>query len=548
MLDVHLAAGVEQVIDLERIGNHVWKVEKPCSRAELLHYQDGMLSFLYRAPISNPQYDTEEIWLLAVNVREDVPTSKRVRLAILVQNSKFLVRNDSHHLYVGSHDGMGSHGHHEWVFQGYDLSNGQPIQSLQLPDFFGTDIRQTVVFEIYDGYLYAVSNQSSFEVEEIDWTSFYHCHRFPLHAPTPSFLQRTQIFRRQHRDGPINDSWTDLGLIKDERTGTLFITECRREWKHGMSTQQRTYYREPLPIEFCCESLPIELPDDAQERKTIKYPANDPLVKVLDEKSKASYSESVPRISRNFHPEPVTTTQTFLLAKTKYRNFIPASSAFLDLVIDDYPPRQPTQAFLPSRRWQQQLRLRIGSRIQASPIDPVTGRLYKLTLEETLLEDSEERFIDRGIVLWPPVTAPTDLLDLLNPACVPDSTSRMIGDVAAMADERSLVYMPAPLFRQDGENRHIVLVNFDPAIRFRDLPSIKFEGTRDENRDVFMRDNRVGSGKERGFEALAREEDGGMRYGMEEEGRESNQHGWWRVENAMHLNMKGFQFEYGGND
>lgn len=530
------------MIKLDLIGKHVWKAEKPCSRAELLHYQDGVLCFLYRAAIANAQYGTEELWLFAIDVREGLPISNRVRLAIIMQNSKFFVRNNSRYLYVGSHDGMGSHGHHEWVLQGYDLSNGQPKQSLQLPDFFGTDLRQTVVFEIYDDYLYALSNQSSFEVEEIDWTSFYHCHRFSLEHPIMELLERKQIFRRQHRDGPINDSWTDLDLNRDEQTGTLFITECRREWKNGLSTQQRTYYREPLPAEFL---------DDTQNTDPMKYPANDPLVKVLDEKSKALYSESVPRIPRNFHPEPITATaQTFLLAKTKYRNYIPASSAFLDLVIDDYPPRQPTTASLPSRHWLQQLRLRIVSRVQSSPIDPATKCLYESTLQEDPIPDSEERFTDRGIVLWPPVTAPTELLDLLNPAYVPNSTSRMIGDVVAMADERSLVYMPTPQFRQEGENRHIVFVNFDPAIRILGLPLMpgsELGGTGEVGREVFMKGDRLGNVKERGIETAA-DEDAEMQCGTKKS-RDDEQQGWWRVESAMHLTFgKGFGFKYEGEN
>lgn len=544
ILDIHQAAKVEQVIDLNRIGSQVWKGRKSFARAELLHYQDGILSFLYRSPLSNGKFDTEETWLMAINIRTNIPIARRVRLAMIVQNSKFFVRHDSRFLYVGTHDGMGSHGHHEWVMQGYDLSNGHPSSSLQLPDLFGTDLRQTVIFEICDGYLYAISNQSSFEVEEVDWTSYYHCYRFPLHEPRPERLQQQKIYRRQHREGPINDSWTDLGLHEDERTGHLFITECRREWKAGISTQQRTYYRSD-PLAFSDE------PEEADTGPTM-YPEDDPLVKTLDPKSRPHYSETIPRIPRHYQPEPITDTKTFILAKTKYRTFIPASSAFFDLVVDDYPPRQPTPTPPAPRHWQQQVRLRIGSRILSSPIDPVTKFLYEPTPIEDPIPDSEEHFTDRGIGLWPPATAHPELLDLLNPALAPDSTNKMIGDIFAVADERTLVFMPAPMYRPEGENRNIVLVNFDRAIQFRGIDGNELPVMRacavsgnEEGREVTLRDP-AGSakGKEREvpdvvMEGILADDDAPETETREE--RESRS--WWRVESARHLAVgKGFRF------
>lgn len=548
ILDIHQAAKLERIIDLNQIGTQVWESGKPFARAELLHYQDGILSFLYRSPLFNGKYDAEETWLMAINIRSSILPANRVRLAMMVQNSRFWVRNDSCYLYVGTHDGMGDHGHHEWVLQGYNLSNGHPSSSLQLPDLFGTDLRQTVIFEIFDGHLYAVSNQSSFEVEEVDWTSYYHCYRVPLHDPTRGRLQRHKIYRRQHREGPINDSWTDLGLHKDERTGDLFISECRREWKDGTSTQQRTYYRSD-PLAFDDE------PMDA-DAGPIMYPVNDPLVKTLDEKSRPLYSEPVPRLPRNYQPEPVTATktfETFILAKTKYKTFIPASSAYLDLVVDNYPPRQPTPTPPPPRHWQQQLRLRVGSRILASPIDPATNLLYKGTPREDPIPDSEEHFTDRGISLWPPATAHPELLDLLNPALVPNSTSRMIGDVVAVADERTLIYMAAPPYRPEGENRNIVLVNFDRGIQFRgingnELPLMRACAVsgNEEGREVTLREDQAakGKGKEREVPAMDMDTMSADDDGWEAEAREEPEtRSWWREECAGYLAVgRGFRF------
>ena len=488
--------------------------------------------------------------------------SQRVRLAIVLHHSKYWVRNDARRLYVGYHDGVGDHGHHEWVVQGYDLMTGKPSASLQLHDFPGTDLRQTVVFEIYGDYLYALSNQSSFEVEEIDWTSYYHCYRFPVLDPVVPRLQCQRIWRRQHRDGPINDSWTELGLHQDERTGTLHITECRREWKDGLSAQKRTYYSEPLI--FAEQDLDADptgtsaipqrsespSPPCSASATATQYPFNDPLYKAVTEENKPSYSEPKPRIPRNYHPEYSTTEApretTFLLAKTKYRTSIPSSDAFLDLVLDNYPSpgiRSP----IPPRCWQQQIRLRIGSRAQAPPDDHTTGLLYPRTVDAdgVPIPGSEERFRDRGITLWPPADAPVELLDLLNPEIVPGSASRLLGDVTAVTDERSLIYMAAPLFRQGG-SRNIVLVNFDRWIRFPDLPRIVCEIDPEEpGRHVVMKrdvEARSGKGKKRERSdddaEMGREE--GKRWKTDDDRRE-----WWSLERARHLDIgRGFQFEY----
>lgn len=543
ILDVHQAALVEYVVNLREFSNHWWKGSKPFLSVDLLHCQDGVLSFLYRSG----QNITEETWLVAIDIRENHPIDKRIRLVTLVPSSKFFVRNDSHFLYVGSYNGMGSFGSREWVLQGYDLSNGQLQPILNLPNLYGSDLRQTLAFEIYDGYLYALSNQSSFEVEEIDWTSYFHCYRFPLHTPTGDHLERRQLFRRQHREGPINDSWTHLDLHKDERTGTLFITECRREWKNGHSSQQRTYYSAPLLFSDQTEDT------DSQD-VGVSYPAGDPLVKVLDERSRPNWSESVPHLPRNCHPEPIDAPHTFLLAKTKYRTFIPSSLAYLDLVIDDFPPRRGGIQIGPtnSRHWQQQIRIRLGSRIQCRPIDPATGLLYQPTKsDEVPIPDSEERFADREIALWPSANAPVELLDLLNPAHDPSvMTSRTIGDVFAVADERTLVYMPAPTFRSRVGNKSIILVNFDSGIKFQGLTRLESnessgKGTlvKKEKAEV-MKDDVIETGHGMGWVNSVKEQPPSTFREEDQEGTQTarEQGDWWSVEDAKYLEIgKGFE-------
>jgi hypothetical protein len=110
------------------------------------------------------------------------------------------VRHTESFLYFGTHSGTGTHGHHEWRIQGISLdqkpASPPDTKPLQLKDFVGSDIGSTVAFEIHDGYFYAPSNQTSFDVEEVDWTSFYYCIRFRLKQPFKNALEiNARIYR-----------------------------------------------------------------------------------------------------------------------------------------------------------------------------------------------------------------------------------------------------------------------------------------------------------------------------------------------------------------
>lgn len=550
ILNVHEADGTEKVIDLNYVGQAIWKHHKDITHTELLHYQDGVHSFLV--------YDTDlagQPWLIALNTEDSPPNAERVKLAIECPESKFWVRNDSRYLFIGSHVGLGTHGHHEWVLRGYNLKNGHRFADLQLPNLFGTDVGQTVNFQIYGDFLYAISNQSSAEFEEIDWTSYYHCYRFPLQDPSPTHLEPKQLWRRQHREGPINDSWTELSLHRDERTGNLLITECRREWKDGGSTQRRTYYHQPLIFPYTPGQVPDHLmvtpppitgsTTPPRELGTMTLPIGDPLIGLLDGKSRPLYEAAHQRIDRNCHREytddaAASVPQSFILAKTKHRAYNPSCSAFLDLVIDDHAHSQ--------RRWTQQIRLRIGSRKQSSPLDS-NGILHQPTMDDTegtAIEDSESRFTDRGINIWPTANAPEELLDLLNPS--PGTRSHLAGQrlvgggVQAISDERSIVYMAKENLEKESA---IVLVNFDSGIRFGGLTEmnsnaslLEMDGTA---RKIVLDQRGVAprKGMDRAVPLSSEADTSGS---IEDSGQTRP---WFREETAMHMDIgKGFHFTY----
>ena len=190
-------------------------------------------------------------------------------------------------------------------------------------------------------------------------------------------------------------------------------------------------------------------------------PTDDPLTSTIDENSKPHWAPPRKRLTRNWHPEEQSDSkphQAFTLAKTKYRTYNPCSSAFLDIVLDSTSPIPATLTRRPPRR----VRIRIGSRKPASPLHE-DGTLRKAECSEEsgqAVRGSEEMYTNRGIRLWPPTDAPSQLLDLVNPC--PD-----MSEVEATSDERSIVYMAGQSSSPQG--RAIVLINFDPAMAFPDL-------------------------------------------------------------------------------
>ncbi|MCJ1366728.1 hypothetical protein MMC16_005858 [Acarospora aff. strigata] len=450
----------------------------------LLNYSDRVLACLYELDDGD-----EDAWLIAVDVRPGPATRRRIRATIRLESvEKLFVRHNKDYLYYGTHSGMASHGHHEWVIKGIplpDFASRAERHSLQLSNLVGSDIGCTVAFEIYNGYFYALSNQTSFDVQEVDWTSFYHCLRFPLDKPQKEDIEvNREIWRRQHTEGPINDSWTDLQLRKDERFGELLIVECRREWKGGGSHSQRTFYTQSIDFrkeDELGDTTPTQSSSlDGTESTCTRsiphaLPADDPLTSTLDENSKPNWAPPRTRLKRDYHDEPVAASksyQTFTLAKTKYRTYNPSSSSFLDVVIDS--TRSVSTAPSPFPR--QQVRIRIGSRRLKSPLKK-NGLLRERQISEETGQvriGSEERFIDRDIRLWPPENAPSQLLDILNP-------SSDMSEVEASSDERSVVYMAGSSYSAKG--RPIVLINFDAALNFAGLPLLDPRGLRSRRVD-----------------------------------------------------------------
>ncbi|CZR53305.1 uncharacterized protein PAC_03183 [Phialocephala subalpina] len=243
VLNLHHSGQSELVISIPSLLAHALSDINENSKGyfQILYYSDYILSCVYRSSSAD-----STAWLISFNLR-----SRQFLVAHeLDSTDKIFVRHNKQYLYYGTHSELGTDGYKKWVIYGYDFKTRKWFdQKVHLPDMVGSEIGSTICFELYDGYFYGLSNQTSFEVEEIDWTSFYHCIRFPLSSPCKELLEKTEnksMWRRQHQEGPIDDRWTNLRLVEDESTGELKIVEARKEWYLGSSRSQRTYYTTDL--------------------------------------------------------------------------------------------------------------------------------------------------------------------------------------------------------------------------------------------------------------------------------------------------------------
>lgn len=504
ILDLHRSAQYETVISIPRLLTQALNDIDGNTKGvfQVLYCSDNIVSCVYKS--SGADWAA---WLVAFDM-----TARRILVTEeLGSTDKIFVRHNQQFLYYGTHSELGADGYKKWVIQGYDFGKEKWFdQKIHLHDMVGSEIGSTICFEFHDGYFYALSNQTSFEVEEIDWTSFYHCVRFPLESPCNELLERTEdhsMWRRQHQEGPIDDRWTSLRLDVDESTGDLKIVESRKEWQMGSSRSQRTYYTtniifpghskddgptswyntEPdpwTPFSPAASTSPSvqsavcsgssasatrPVSDSSVATSTSgtasspKLPShdlsalpNEPILRLLQPDDNPHHMRPPPRLPQNTHPgNDGSNLPTFTLAKCRVRYYHTSASTFLDLVDDPLPT---------DWKGTQRLRLRAGSRKLGPPLmypssHPKAGLYRKPSAD--LPTALREMYIEQPIHFWPPAQDPSNidedvdaLYKLLNPPT-------HIGNVEGTADERSVVYVTGGKDRPQA----IVFVGFDPAFK-----------------------------------------------------------------------------------
>lgn len=454
---------------------------------QVLYCSNNIISCLYKT--SGLEANS---WLIAFSIE----SGEILLLRELQSTERIFVRHDGAYLYYGTHSEYGSNNHKEWVIYGYTFIQRKWFdQNIHLTDLVGSEIGSTICFEFHDGYFYALSNQTLFDVEEIDWTSFYHCVRFPLASPCKDLIEKADnqdMWRRQHEEGPIDDRWTSLRLDKDESTGELRIIETRKEWYRGASTSQRTYYTTPIVFlqnfnhkddnigysastSFSLDATAsssyvqrgpssssntqlsaFEGNNNHDDRDLSEYP-DDPILRLLRKEDNPQYMPARMRLPEFTHPGyDGSSNLTFTLAKTRLRYYDTSSSTFLDIVDEPLPTDWQTK---------QRLRIRAGSRKIGPPLLYPSDHPEKAGLLRSPPSDTgdalNQMYRNSDVTYWPPAQDPkveNEALDqlyrLLNPPT-------HLGNAEGTADERSIVYATGGY----DSPQAIIFVSFDPAIK-----------------------------------------------------------------------------------
>jgi hypothetical protein len=449
ILDLDHSPDTEIVVDLcKLLRNAIPEFQRNLERKfQLLYQANGIVSCLYTQ--AGPSLAR---WLVVFQPSEGrVITARRIN-----SDYNMFVRNNAEFVYYGVQSEVGNDGFRRWVLRGFNIANGQWLpNNLDLPDTVGSEIDETICFEIIDGYFCALSNETWFENDRIDYTSYYDFFRFPLDRPSRKFMERPtrrNLFRRQHSEGAIDDRWTFMKIFSDELTSELKIVESRKEWlSSNSSVATRTYYTKTLHItEFGERARDLHGSDVGEDDG--QYVEDDPLAQSLGTSPEGGKGKAPKRDPSDVHVgDDATNTLMVTRSKCSVLSYHPSSQAFLDL-LDDPPEYNPSE---------QRIRIRVGTRL------PRAGsELKRHSLSIGMGASGHDQ---GGVISWPP-EARSQALDSLRHVMNPPG---YVGNVHSTWDQRSLVYATGG--RASGGLTALVLVSFDPGIQLKGARSF-FDG------------------------------------------------------------------------
>ncbi|KAK3370304.1 hypothetical protein B0H63DRAFT_440690 [Podospora didyma] len=421
-------------------------------RFQLLYYARDIVSCVYTH--AKPEQIS---WLIVFH-----PWQGRILTTHRLDSSfKIFVRNNDKFLYYGTNSEYGRDGYRHWVIRSFDIENRRWLenQKLELTEMVGSDIGSTVCFEIFDNYFYGLANQTAFEVEEIDWTSYYTCFRFPTSQRGFQLVEeapRERMWRRSHAEGPIDDRWGFLKMFRDESTSELRIVESRKEWLAGHSSARRTYYTTNIDFDSADdERTQCSVPDSSH--LNVDSDSDDDDDEPAPFEKGHPYSMDAPlRSPHEVHPgDDGSTSLMYTLSKCPIRTYHPSSQTFLDLV-DDPSNSEPNE---------QRIRIRGGSRRRRTPSEleernrtsSTTGQEFPYTFEQTI----QDIYKQEDVVFWPPdqdVGKPDPALVELYKILSPPGHQ---GNIQGAWDDRSVVYSTGSM---PGGLSPLILLSFDPSL------------------------------------------------------------------------------------
>ncbi|OBR07463.1 F-box domain-containing protein [Colletotrichum higginsianum IMI 349063] len=449
LLHLHGSADSEIVIDIRTlllsipglgIGNSKFKFRP-------VHFACGIVSCLY-----NPPKTGGRSRLVIIDVRQ----RKLLTAHVLESTSKLFARNNKECLYYGTHSMIGDDGFKRWVLRRFDICKEQwAAGRLDLEDLVGSDVGSTVCFEVIDNNFYGISSLNTFDVYEADWTSHYCGFRLPVGSLEAKDMQLTSenaMWRRQHEEGPIDDRWSTLQLEKDQVTGNIMVSECRREWLVDECSSTRTSYRTELIFS--------NRRNRANDSDSDSDPESDAESNEVPPTHSCSTGTVVQankqRESSTFHRgDDGSTTPAITLSQCFIRSYNHSCETFIDLVND--PVASDSMMRRPQLRSISRFsHARNNHGLQWSPADGAgRGDLQPCTLNK--------------ISWWPPKTDTrqknvclSELDSILNP-----KGHNAYSPISGVMDDRSIVYAVGP--RAPHSTRPLVFISFDPAIRLPNL-------------------------------------------------------------------------------
>ena len=458
ILDIYNAAVEEDVVDVRSLlgeksrcwPQHTQGIQEMLSRkywVRTLAYRKGILLF------NIEDADSSSAYLVAISIRKEVPLQKRL-LMIRTCSSRCKAQTDGRYIIV--FEDPKSNGNLEL----YDLEDErQGIQKRHLPEF---SVYNDADHQIYDGCFYLLSNRHSYDDDNVikrELSGYNYCYRFPLSKSHPvtsydaagaePLLEQQQVVRvrrQQPRNRPNNGPvphhpWSSLKLWRDDYSGQLVIVEG---WQHdGKEDDGEKAQYSFQPLQFPDPSSAI---DTAMSEAELFCFGN--AVQTLN-------PADLPRAEKDCEcpRDPGD--------RLRARVYVPRVSTFFDI----YPGSDET----PDSRKGFEFNLAVGSCSCASLSGSVSDEFDKISSKKTggsSNDNNKRHFV--GVRRFPPNDAPKALLDLLWP-----TTSKMKSNIFSTHDPRTIVYSTKPSNRKWNDiAQEIVLINFDPYIRFPGLKSL----------------------------------------------------------------------------
>ncbi|KAI3530402.1 hypothetical protein CABS02_14514 [Colletotrichum abscissum] len=344
---------------------------------------------------------------------------------------KTFVRNNHEYLYCGTYDNNDE----VWTLKVLSLSEGSWLPGvLSLDDIAGFDVGISLAFEIVDDHFYTVSTTPKDDTDETGHLSRYYGVRYPLGicGSEDKQLMSKSMFRRNHRDGPMDNRWTTLGLEKDPKTGVLEVVECRKEHSYNSNgksrtaSSSRTVYRTAVKFD---DSEPAD--DSVSTREGIEQES----VHVSGSQDRTPRSHGSPS---TFHRGDDSFTEPLITFNNCFvRSYNSPCGAFMDLINPAAVDEKPTN-----------LQLRTMTRLHAATHKQPDSR--------------KTNHIENVISYWTIQTKVHGESGRLADTLIPHGQDSQ-WEISGVADDRSLIYISGNAKTKN--LRSLVFISFDPSIK-----------------------------------------------------------------------------------